>query len=327
MIGRRELLAGLGAVAAPAIVRAQTRRAAVVGFVGLASEAGDRPTLAAFRRGLADIGRPDGPLLRIEARHAGGDASRVGALISELAAIPVDVFLSPGQAVTRALRRSTQIPVVAIGLPPAESDPELFETLARPGGTITGFSSFGEEISAKRTEILQLAIPDLATVGVLHNTTDPSFDAWGKRAAAEIGARGLRALQLGLSSSSPAALEAEIRKFKAAGGRATLVVRDFLTSTLRDDICRVALDAGVAVAAESRDFAEAGALFSYGADVPDLFRRAAGYADRILNGEKAGELPIQLPAKFDMVLNLKTAKALGLAIAPALLARADEVIE
>ena len=327
MIGRRAFLGGLTGAALPRPGHAQPARPAVIGFIGLASEAGDRPTLAAFRSGLAAIGRPEGPLLRIEARHAGGDASRVGALISEVAAIPVDVFLSPGQAVSRPLRRATSIPIVAIGLPPEASDPELFESLARPGGTLTGFSAFGEELAAKRAEFLKLAIPGLTTVGIIHNATDAAFDAWGKRAEAEVRARGLLPMRLGLTSPSPVELREHLRRLAEADGKALLVVRDFLTTTLREDICRIALDLGIAVAAEERQFVNSGAFLSYGADVPDLFRRAAGYVDRILRGERPGDLPIQLPAKFDMVLNLKTAKALGLTAPAALLASADEVIE
>ncbi len=327
MIGRRGLLGGLGSLAVPGLVRAQTGRPVVIGFIGLASEAGDQPTLDAFRRGLADIGRPEGPALRIVARHAGGDASRVGTMIQSLVSIPVDLFLSPGLAVTRPLKRATSIPIVAIGLPAVQSDPELFESLSRPGGTLTGFSSFGEELSAKRIEILRQTMLELATVGVIHNATDRFFNAWGQRTASDAEAQGLVAIRLGLTSASPEELKAHIDRLVAGGAKALIVVRDFLTTTLRDDICRLALAGGIAVAAEQREFAEAGALLSYGADVPDIFRRAANYVDRILKGEKPGDLPIQLPSKLDLALNLRTAKALRLQIPPLLLAQADEVIE
>ncbi len=327
MIGRRNLVAALAAVALSPAARAQGGRQIVIGFVGLASEAGDRPTLDAFRLGLAAVGRPEGQALRLAARHAGGDASKVGALIAELTAIPVDLFLSPGLAVTRPLRRTTSIPIVAVGLPAVDRDPELFESLARPGGSITGFASFGEELSGKRIEILRQAMPGLGALGVVHNATDTVSDAWGRRTAAEAEARGMRAVRLGLASTSAVELDSQIARFAADGGKALLVVRDFLTTTMREAICRSALGHGVAVAAEQREFGEAGALFSYGPDVPDLFRRAAGYADRILKGEKPADLPIQLPAKLEMVLNLRTARTLGLTIPPLLLAQADEVIE
>jgi putative ABC transport system substrate-binding protein len=327
VISRRQLLGGLGTLAVPGASRAQTGRPVVVGFIGLASEAGDQPTLDAFRRGLAEVGRPEGPALRIVARHAGGDASRVGAMIQSLANIPVDVFLSPGPAVTRPLRMSTSIPIVAIGLPSSQSDPELFESLARPGGTLTGFASFGEELSAKRIEILKQAMPDLATVGVVHNATDRFFNEWGQRTASDAEAQGLRSIRLGLTSASPVEFQAHVDRLVAGGGKALIVVRDFLTTTMRDDICRLALAGGVAAVAEQREFAEAGALLSYGPDVQDLFRRAAGYVDRILKGERPSDLPIQLPSKLDLALNLRTAKTLRLQVPPLLLAQANDVID
>ena len=324
---RREFIAALASWAATTPVRAQSSRLPTVGFLGLASEEGDRPTLAAFRRGLSEAGRIEGRNVRIEARHAGGDASRTNALIAELTAVPVDVFLAPGQAVARALRRSTRIPIVAIALPPVQSDPELFDSLARPGGTLTGFASFGEEMSAKRIEFLREMNPSCAIIGILHNATDATLSAWGERSQASARAQGLKPRRIGLSSTSVAELDDQLRAFRAEGGTAVIVVRDFLTSTLRLEICRAALESGIAIIAEEREYAEAGALFTYGANIPDLFRRAAGYVDRILKGDKASELPIQLPTVFELVINLKTAAALGLTVPTFLLARADEVIE
>ena len=324
---RRAFVAALLACAAPMPTLGQGRRLPTVGFLGLASAEGDQPTLTAFRRGLNEAGRIEGRNVLIEARHAGGDASRTNALIAELAAVPVDVFLSPGQAVSRALRRSTLIPIVAIGLPPVQSDPELFETLARPGGTLTGFASFGEEMSAKRIEFLKEINPNATTVGILHNATDLTFSAWGERSEASARAQGLKATRIGLTSTSVVELNEQLRAFRAQGGSTLIVVRDFLTSTLRIEICRAALEFGIAVIAEQGEFAEAGALFTYGANIPDLFRRAAGYVDRILKGDKVSELPIQLPTTFELAINLRTAKALGLTVPPLLLARADEVIE
>lgn len=324
---RRDLILGLSVLAVPGTGSAQSTRTAVIGFLGLASEAGDRPTLEAFRQGLRDAGLEEGRAFRLEARHAGGDTERLNALIAELAAIPVDVFLAPGPAVTRPLKRAVSIPIVAIALPPVESDPELFESLARPGRTLTGFSSFGEELSAKRIEILREAMPDLRVLGILHNSTDTAFNAWGERTEADARAQGLIPVRLGLTSTSTAELAGQMDRLKAAGGQASIVIRDFLTTTLRDDICRLGAEAKIALIAEPREFALAGALFSYGPDIPDLFRRAGGYVARIVRGEKPGDLPIQLPSKFTMVLNLKTARALNLPVPSGLLARADEVIE
>ena len=324
---RREFIAGVAAWSATSAVQAQSNRLPTIGFLGLSSAEGDGPTLIAFRRGLSEAGRTEGSNVRIESRHADGDASRINTLIADLSAVPVDVFLAPGQAVARALRRSTQTPIVAIGLPPVQSDPELFESLARPGGTLTGFASFGEEMSAKRIEFLKEIDPNVSIIGILHNATDSTFNAWGERSEASARAQGLKPRRIGLSSTSVAELRDRLRAFRADGGTALIVVRDFLTSTLRLEICRVALELGIAIIAEQREFADAGALFTYGANIPDLFRRAAGYVDRILKGDKVSELPIQLPTTFELVVNLRTAKLLRHEVPPLLLARADEVIE
>ena len=327
MMDRREFVALLASLAVPSAVRAQASRLPIVGFLGFATEAGDKALLTAFRRGLHEAGRIEGKTIEIVNRHAGGDMARANSLIAELVGMPVDVILAPGPAAARALRRATTIPVVAVGLPPVQSDPELFQSLARPGGTVTGFASFGEALSAKHIEILKEALPGLAVIGVLHSTTDPNFRTQGEQSLAAARAQGLKAVKLGITSTSAAELGAQMRALRTAGGQALLVVRDFLTDSLKDEICRAAAEAGIAVVSEPRAFAEAGALFTYGADLPDLFGRAAGYVDRILKGEKPGDLPVQLPTKFELTINLKTARALGLTIPPSILVRADEVIE
>jgi len=216
---------------------------------------------------------------------------------------------------------------VAIGLPPTAGDHDLFASLAKPGGTVTGFSNFGEELSAKRIEILRELLPKSSVLGILHNVTDPVFRAWGVQTEASARAQGLRTVRLGLRLTSPGEVTTLLRSLRDEGGDAVVVIRDFLTHTMRDEIIRTSAELDIAVIAEQAAFVEAGALMTYGADLPDLFRRAAGYVDRIVKGEKAGDLPIQLPAKFEFIINLKTAKALGITVPAVLLARADEVIE
>jgi putative ABC transport system substrate-binding protein len=207
------------------------------------------------------------------------------------------------------------------------SDPELFASLARPGGSVTGFASFGEEMSAKRIEFLREAIPGLAAIGVLHNATDPTFDAWGRLTETSARAQGLRAVAVPLASRDLAVLAAQMGALRAEGAGALVVVRDFLTSSLIEEIVAAAMAEGIAVIGDQAAYAAAGALFSYGASQTDLFRRAAGYVVRILRGEKPGELPVQLPTAIEFVVNLRTARALGLSVPHAILARADEVIE
>jgi putative tryptophan/tyrosine transport system substrate-binding protein len=311
----------------PVPAQAQPRRVPVVGFVGFGTPVADGPSVAAFRAGMRAQGMVEGEGWQFEHRHADGDATRGAGIIRDFAALPVDIFVAPGPSAARAIRRATTIPLVAVGLPPVASDPELFASLARPGGTVTGFASFGEEMSAKRIEFLRETIPGLVAIGVLHNEADPTFDAWGRLSEASARAQGLRVLRLPLTQPDPAALAAGMRALHGEGAQALVVVRDFLTSSMIGEIIATAMAEGIAVIGDQARFAEAGALFSYGANVPDLFRRAAGYVVRILRGERPGELPVQLPTAIEFVVNLRTARALGLTLPHAVLARADEAIE
>lgn len=327
-MNRRQLLIGSGSLLLPNSGWSQpAARPPIVGFVGFATRSVDNQTLNPFREALRDLGRIEGRTIQIEAHSADGDVSRGLQQIAELIARPVDVFLSPGPAVTRILFRLTKIPVVAVALPADRTEDGLFESLARPGGTITGFSAFGEELSAKRIQMIREVLPRLKVVGVLHNATDPLFRAWGEQTMADARKQGLEPVRSSVEAPSVDVLQGHIRKLREAGGTALIVIRDFLTTTLMDEVCRVATNEGLAVVGEHSEWARAGALFSYGADIGDLFRRAAGYVDRVLKGEKPADLPIQLPSKFQLVVNLKTTRALGAVMPPSLLARADEMIE
>jgi putative ABC transport system substrate-binding protein len=331
-VDRRKLLIAIAALgaSAPAFGPAWAqprRRPPVVGFVGFATATFDEQWLMPFREGLTALGYDIGRTIVIERRHSDGDVARGHAMLDELAALPVDVFLSPGPAATRAIARITRIPVVAIGLPAEQNAPDLFASFARPGGTVTGFSVFGEEISAKRIEMLREMIPGIKMIGVLHNATDPTFRAWGDQTVAALQKQALEPVRIAVDPTSGATVADSIRALRAGGGQAVIVLRDFMTATLMEDICRAGLQSGVAVMAEHAAFVQAGALFSYGADSRDLFRRAAGYVDRIIKGEKAADLPIQLPTKFELSINLKTARVLGIEIPPSIHVRAESVVE
>ena len=329
---RRKFLVLAGsAVAAPNVwprgARAQPTGTPLIGYIGLSSPEGDKKFLEALRQGLRELGLIEGQNIRIESRHAGGDASKANAIIAELTALKVDIFIAPGPASAYALRRVTKLPIIALQLPPGQSNPELYESLAKPGWNLTGFSSMGEGLSAKRIELLKEMLPNLKIIGILHNGTDPNFRDWGAATEADARALGLGVSRQAMVSNAPGELARHFAALKADGATALIVIRDFATTALKDEIARAAEEARIAVVSEHRDFAEAGALLCYGPDVFDLFRRAGGYIEKILKGEKPGNLPIQLPTKFEFVLNMKTVKALGLTVPPLLLARADEVIE
>lgn len=325
---RRDVLIGSAALACPMPALSQRpTRLPIVGFVGFASRGADNKTLNPFREGLRELGLIEGRTIVIEARSSDGDIVRGHKELAELVAMPVDVFLTPGPAATRALLRITKIPIVAVALPADRSDDSMFASYARPGGTVTGFSAFGEEMSGKRLQLMLEMLPRMTVVGVLHNGTDPTFSAWGEHTMADATKQGLRPVRIPLSSPSQEKLDKDIRKLREAGGTGLIVIRDFMTITLMDEICRIATEVGIAVVGEQSEFPRAGALFSYGADIPDLFRRAARYVHRILKGESPANLPIQLPDKFEFIVNMQTAKKLGVVVPPHLLARADEVLE
>src|SRR3954466_13299214 len=324
---RRDFLGMLSAAAAwPGAVSAQ-QRIPVVGFLGFASPALAAAIYQPFRKALADLGYVEGRSIIVEIRSAEGDVARGHAILDEFVALRVDVLFAPGPAAARAAVRKTKIPVVAIALPAVQSDPELFQSLARPGGTLTGFSAFGEEMSAKRIAMLKEILPGLTKLGVMHNATDPTFSAWGDQTMADTGKLGIEPIRAGLTAPTPAQVTEQIRKLAEAGGTAMIVIRDYMTAAMSNDICRIGAEMKVAVVGEQAEVARAGALFSYGADIGDLSRRAADYVDQIIKGQKSSEMPIQSPTKFEMVVNLKTARVLGLTIPPTVLVQTDQVIE
>jgi putative tryptophan/tyrosine transport system substrate-binding protein len=254
VIGRRLLLTAFVAASSPARPE-RPRRPPIVAYVGLSTEAVARRYLAAFREGMRALGQVEGQTYRIEQRFSHGDLARAGEIIRELVALPADVFLVAGLVAARTVRRATTMPLVAVGLPPTESDPELFASLARPGGSVTGFSSFGEQTAGKRVEILAETISNLTAVGVLHNAPAPTSDAWGQLTEEAVRARGLRAIRVSISPTSTDELGARLRELRAAGATALIVVRDFLTTTLAREIVGAAAAEGIAVVADQSIFA------------------------------------------------------------------------
>jgi ABC-type uncharacterized transport system substrate-binding protein len=317
------------ALAVSRSARAQTGHGPpVVGFLGMATRAVHVGDVAALSLGLEQRGYVEGKTIVIEDRYADGEVERFGALIDDVVAQGATLVVVPGLAAALAVREhAPTMPVVAVGLPSTVIYPDLFESLNHPGGSVTGFSHFGEDLAIKRVELLKEMVPTLTTVAILHNAVDPLYRAWGETTEQAALRLGLETVQLGLDSPSIPALDAAMRSAGAAGAEGLLAVRDFLTGTLQDEIIRRALELHMATMAESRRWVAAGAMMSYGAIFADLYRRAATYVDEILKGASPAEMPIQLATEFELAVNLATAEALGIEIPPSILLRADEVIE
>ncbi|MGB8567060.1 MAG: ABC transporter substrate-binding protein [Pseudolabrys sp.] len=317
-------LLGGSAVAWPLIARAQ--QAAKLRRIGILSPELPPPGfLEAFRQGLRELGYVEGQNIAFEIRSAEGYGQRLAALANHLVELKVDVIVAVNtQSVQAAKKASTTIPIVMTRIAdPVKSG--LVRSLSKPGGNITGLSFMVDELSGKRLALLKEAFPSVSRVAVLWHEANPGADiAVGaiKAASRELGLQLLL-----LPVHGPADL---VGAFQAAArGRveALIVIDDVVTTQHRVEILNLAATHSLAVVSQYRAFAEAGALLAYGPNTSTMYRRAAYYVDRILKGADAGDLPVEQATKFDLAINLKTAKALGVTIPPSLLARADEVIE
>jgi putative tryptophan/tyrosine transport system substrate-binding protein len=328
---RRTLLAGATGtlLALPRRARAQAAGGApVVAYLGLASPASDFDYVAGLRLGLAELGHVEGGTIVVLDRYADGSIELLGRMLAEVTDQGAAVVVVPGIAAALAVRKlAPQMPIVAVGLPSSVVYPDLVASLHRPGGSVTGFSPFGEGLAAKRVELLKEVVPALTTVAILHNTIDPLYRDWGEQTEQAALGQGLLAVRLGVESPSREDLAALLDKAQAAGATGLIVVRDFLTHMLQGEVARAANAMGMATMAEQRSFVDAGGLMAYGADLPELFRRAATYVEQILEGADPALMPVQLATRFELVVNLQSAAALGIDVPQSILLRADEVIE
>ena len=329
MMRRRAVITLLGGAAAawPLAVRAQqSERVPRLGvLIAIADDAEGQARLGAFKNGMRDLGWTDGGNVRMEVRFAAGSVAKANDDAAELVGLAPDVLVANSSPAVAALQQRTRtIPIVfAQVVDPVSAG--FVENLARPGGNITGFVSLDYAFGAKWLELLKEIAPRVSRVGVLRDPT--TSGAAGQLGAVQGAASLLRVELTALDVREPAAIERNM-ELLARGPNGGLMV-------LANPTAAVHLNLIVALAAQHRlpaiypyqFFARAGGLISYGADNLDLYRRAAGYVDRILKGGKPADLPVQNPSKFELVINLKTAKALGLEVPPTLLARADEVIE
>jgi putative ABC transport system substrate-binding protein len=327
---RRKFMAAMagGFLAAP--LAAEAQQAAKVPRIGflLLNPAANPHLLEAFRQGLRDLAYVEGRNLVIEYRDAEGKPERLPALAAELVALKVDVIVAGGQPHAMAAKQATKtIPIIfaSVGDPVASG---FVTSLARPGGNVTGLSNLTPELVGKRLELLKQAVPGLSRVAVLWQPggqgehADKDMLKGGDAAARTLGVR----LQV-VEARGPADFDKAFSEMTKARAGALTVLPSPIFINERRRLVDLAAKNRLPAVYPSRDYADGGGLMSYGSNLADLFRRAATYVDKILKGAKPGDLPVEQPTKFELVINLKTANALGLTIPQSVLGRADEVIQ
>jgi len=329
MSSRREFITLLGGAAVAWPLAARAQQAGRVHRIGVLMSLSERDPVAqgpitAFREGLQQLGWNESNL-RIDYRWAEGDVSRLPVFAAELVKARPDVLVVNGTpALTAAQRQAGSVPIVFVQVADPVSS-GIVESLAHPGGNITGFTNYEYTMGGKWLEALNEVAPGLGRVLVIFNPDNSG--APGLLRAIESAATSLRVQVSASPVHGPTEIERSFDAFASKPNSGILVQNDLITFVHRDLIVALAARYRLPAVYPFRAFTTSGGLMSYGVDIVDVYRRAVSYVDRILRGETPGNLPVQAPTKFDLVINLQTAKALGLEIPPTLLARADEVIE
>jgi putative tryptophan/tyrosine transport system substrate-binding protein len=329
-LGRREFITLLGGAAGVWPLAARSQQGERVRRVGMllpaTADDSEYPMLVnAFVQGLQELGWTDGRNIRIDIRWAGGGADTNRRYAEELVALAPEVIMAAGNSSAGPLVQATRTTPIVFTIVPDPVGAGLVDSLARPGGNATGFTSFAYDIGGKWLELLKEIAPRVTRVAVLR---DSALTAGvGQWSAIQTAAPsfGLEATPINLSDARE--LERAISKFARSANGGLILTSSGLAIKHRDTIITQAAKQRLPAVYYGRGFVSAGGLISYGSIRVDQFRSAAGYVDRILKGEKPADLPVQAPTKYELVINLKTAKALGLEVPPTLLARADEVIE
>ena len=326
---RREFITLLGGAAAwPIAVHAQQQGERIRRIGVLSGSAEDDPDtkiyLAAFLKELQQLGWTDGRNVRIDYRFVAGNPENYPKYAAELVALVPDVILAPGTSLVAMLQATRTVPIVF----PFSADPigaGLVESLARPGGNATGFISFEYDLCAKWLELLKEIVPVVTRAAVLRDPT--AITGIGQLAVIQSVARSVGVDVSPLNVRDAGEIERAVTAFARSSNGGLIVAASTLANVQRNLIVELAARHRLPAVYSERVFPAIGGLVSYGADFEDGFRRAADYVDRILKGEKPADMPVQAPTKYYLVINLKTAKALGLTIPPAVLTRADAVIE
>ena len=326
MIDRRTFVCSVagGLLVTPLAARAQQAgKVYRIGILEAIPASQNAANLDALRKGLREMGYVEGRNLIIEYRSADGRADRFPDLTSELIRLKVDLIVTRGTPAARAAKNATEtIPIVMATM----GDPRaIVASFARPGGNITGVTTFSTELTAKRIELLKELVPNLSRVALLHNMGNPAAPPEWEETKMAARSLGLQAELLDVRSQGDLG-----RAFELAARQhvdALLVGADGLTQLHQQEIIDLVARNRLPAAYAAREFVQAGGLIAYGVNYPDLYFRFATFVDKIFKGAKPGELPVEQPAKFELVINLKTAKALGLTIPQSLLLRADEVLQ
>jgi putative ABC transport system substrate-binding protein len=303
----------------------QTKQVPRIGVLAAVSPSAVSARVEAFRQGLRELGHVEGKNIVIEYRYGEGKLDRLPALAAELARLKVDVIVTGGPQATRPAKKATAtIPIVMA----FDSDPVgngFVASLARPGGNVTGLSALSPEISGKQLELLKEIVPKLSRVAVLGNSPEPANAQALRETEVAAGAFGMQ-LQY-LDVLGPKDIEIAFRAASKGGADAVLVLTSPVIFAQRTQVVNLAAKSRLPAAYWSPEFVEDGGLMTYSVSFADLFRRAATYVDKILKGTKPADLPVEQATKFELVINLKTAKQIGLTIPPNVLARADKVIK
>ena len=316
-------------VATPPADAQPTGRIWRIGFLSLVAEDLEqyKPWLAAFRDGLRQLGYVEGENLVLEQRYAAGHIDRLPALAAELARLKVDVLVTaPAGSAVAARKVTSTIPIVFMG----EPDPVgtgLVASLARPGGNVTGLADAHGDLVPKRLGLLQQVVPSLARVGVLWNPSNVSTAPQLKTVRAAAPALGLAVVPVGVKGPGRDDLDRAFTTIAKERVGGLLVVGDSTLGVQRTRIAELAIEQRLPTSGSHRGWAEGGLLMSYGTDFVALFRHGAVVVDKILKGASPATLPVEQPTKFELVINAKTARAIGLAIPPSVLVRADAVIQ
>jgi ABC-type uncharacterized transport system substrate-binding protein len=322
---RRKFLAGIGlAIALPRAAAAQATKLPVIGYFGAYSQSIQQQWTDAFIQRLHELGWTENRNVALEYRWADGRAERFVEIANEFVRLNVSVIVTGGTAPILAAKSATStIPIIfATAADPIGTG--IVTSLAKPGGNVTGLSLQWTDLANKRLELLREAVPGLQRLAIMANATASGAMLEMNEVAATARTLGIAPVSLEFRKREDIPLGIAALRNRA---EALFVCGDPLANTNRALINSAALDAKIPTMYASREYAEAGGFISYGASFKDLYRRAGDYVDKILRGALAGDIPVEQPTKFEFVINLKTAKALGLELSPSLLARADEVIE